>query len=314
MAREGSGKARGQGEREGAHHHLGGAPFRAQLIPGEALAIDPGASGLIAAAIQGKPPSPQAFGFMADIPGPLKFDPEAMQDGIAVLCLKGPIAHHAPSKREDEEYAWHSYEALSREAECVMKTAGARALVLKIDSPGGVAAGMGETHKELRRLSAKYGIPIYGFSDEMACSAAYHLISSCREVWTTEAGHVGSIGVILCTRDETKALEKAGIDIRYVVSGKYKADLHPGVEITDDMLGRAQQKVDILAGQFFRRVARSRSQAPGGAKLADPASVAALQAGVYIGKRAQKAGLVDGVASWKDFLGYVRDATRSRAA
>jgi ClpP class serine protease len=268
-----------------------GSHFRAQLIPGEALAIDPGASGLIAAAIRGQPPSPAAFGFFADFPGPLTFDAEAMTDGIAVLCLKGPIAHHAPSKRADEAYSWHSYEALAREVECAM-VGGARAVVLKVDSPGGVAAGMGEAHKALRRLSTKHDVPLYGFSDEMACSAAYHLISACREVWTTPAGHLGSVGVILCTEDITE----------------YKADLHPGQPVTDDVLARAQSKVDILAGQFFRRVARSRGQSPCGAKLSDPRAVAALQAGVYIGKDAVKAGLADGVASWNDFLAYIKSA------
>lgn len=275
--------------------------FRAVATPGEALCIDPGAGGLIASALAGRQPSPQAFGFFYDIPGPLAFDPEAIDEGIAVLCLSGPIEHH--------DTGWcHSYEALAREVECAMQCAEVRAVVLKIDSPGGVAAGMGETHRTLRRLSREYEKPLYGFADEMACSAAYHLISACREVWTTPAGHLGSVGVILCTIDETKRLEKEGVEVRYLVTGARKADLHPGTAVTRQVVDVAQAKVDKLGRQFFRRVARSRGKAPGGRALASPDAVRALQAAVFVGDDAVAAGLADGVASWRGFLEMVMGA------
>lgn len=280
--------------------------FRAVATPGEALCIDPGAGGLIASTIAGAQPSPQAFGFFYDIPGPLAFDPEGIEEGVTTLCLSGPIEHHAG-------YYCHSYEALACEVECAMQHGEVRAVVLKADSPGGVAAGMGEAHKMLRYLSRLYNKPLYGFADEMACSAAYHIVSACREVWTTPAGHVGSIGVILCTVDETKRLEKEGVAVEYLVTGARKADMHPGTAITDAVKAVAQAKVDKLGRQFFRRVARSRSQAPGGAALSTPEAVRALQAGVYVGNDAQRVGLVDGVSGWREFLGYVKAAVSPRA-
>ena len=294
-------------------------PFRAIATPGEALCIDPGAGGLIASALAGKQPAPGAFGFTYDVPRPLRFVPEdtddgyggvvpsSIDEGIAILCVEGGLEHH------DTGFTWgpHSYERLVCEVECALAHPDVRAVVLKVDSPGGVAAGMGEAHKALRRLSAEYGKPIYGFADEMACSAAYHLISACSEVWTTEAGHVGSIGVILCTVDETKRLEKEGTAVRYLVTGKRKADLHPGTEMTPEVLDVAQAKVDKLGRQFFRRVAKSRGKAPGGGPLATPEAVRALQAGVYVGDDAQAAGLVDGVASWWAFLALVKGATQA---
>lgn len=292
-------------------------PFRAATTPGEALAIDPGAGGLLASVLAGKQPSPQAFGFFYDIPRPLRFVPEeyddgygnvvpsSIIDGVAVLCVEGPLEHH------DHGLSWgpHSYECLVREVECALDHGDVRAVVLKVDSPGGVAAGMGEAHKALRRLSVEYGKPLYGFADEMACSAAYHLISACREVWTTPAGHLGSIGVILCTVDETKRLEKDGVAVEYLVTGQRKADLHPGTAVNDEVKRVAQAKVDKLGRQFFRRVARSRGKAPGGSALATPEAVRGLQAAVFVGDDALRAGLVDGIASYEKFLRLVRGAT-----
>jgi ClpP class serine protease len=281
--------------------------FRASIVAGEALALDPGGGGLIASVQRGATPSPQAFGFFFDIPGPLVFDPEAIDDGIAILCLDGPIEHHDRSR--PGQPAWcHSYEALAREMRAASLCPEVRAGILKIDSPGGVAAGMGETHRAIRRLQAETGVGWFAFADELACSAAYNLASACREVWTTRDGHVGSVGVILCAVDETAALDKAGIAVRYLVTGKRKADLHPGAPLTDDVLDVAQAKVDKLGRHFFRSVAKARA----GAGLDTPEKVTALQAGVFIGDDAVRVGLADGVASWDRFLSLVKKTAKRR--
>lgn len=268
--------------------------FRAHAALGEAMALDPGGSGMIAAALRGKQPSPQAFGFFFDMPGPLTFDPEAIQDGIAILCLDGPI--------EKRDGGWcHNYEAIQREIGAALACPECKAVVLKIDSPGGVAAGMGETHKAIRRLRKEHGKPVIAYVDEMACSAAYHLASACDEIWTTEAGHLGSIGVILCTVDESARLEKEGIAVKYVVTGARKADLHPGNPVTEEVLAVAQAKVDTLGQQFFRAVGKSRGDRGLTAEKAE-----GLQAAVFIGEDAVSEGLADGVASWTKFLDFLK--------
>jgi ClpP class serine protease len=149
----------------------------------------------------------------------------------------------------------------------------------------------------------EYGKPIVAYVDEMACSAAYCLASACDEMWGPEAMHVGSVGVILCTIDETESLEKAGIKVRYVVSGKRKADLHPGNPVDAAVLAAAQEKVDILAEQFFSLVAKARGRT---GPLSTPEAVKALQASVYVGADAVRVGLADGVASWGRFLSLLR--------
>ncbi len=259
------------------------------------LAMDPGGSGVIAGIRKGSPPQPGAFGYF-DCPPPVCFVPEEVCDGVAVLAVTGPLEHH-------QSWLWTSYEALVAQIERAVTHGDVRALILKIDSPGGVAAGMGEAHKAIRALSKKYGIPIYAYADEMACSAAYHLASACAEVWTSEAGVLGSVGVILCTIDETKALEKAGVAVRYVVTGARKADMHPGQPVTDDVLDVAQAKVDYLGALFFKAVAKARGLAP--------KAVEGLQAAVFHGPAAVAAGLADGVAGWDAFFQYVKDSVRA---
>jgi signal peptide peptidase SppA len=275
------------------------APFLPATRPGSALAFD---LGTLLLAQRGQP---LAF----SLPAPIRFYPEDVTDdrgvfhassilpgGIGVLSLTGPIEHHA-------DFFWHNYEDLSAEVARALDCNEVKALVLKIDSPGGIAAGMSESHKAIRAMRKEFGKPIVAYVDEMACSAAYHIASACDEIWGPESMHVGSVGVILCTIDETAALEKAGLAVRYVVSGARKADLHPGQPVDDKVIKVAQAKVDILAQQFFSLVAKSRKR---NGPLATPEDVEALQAAVFVGADAVKVGLADGVASWARFLALLR--------
>lgn len=263
-----------------------------------ALAMDPGGSGIISAVMRGQQPQPGAFGFF-DVPPPCQFNHEAVEDGVGILALTGPLEHH-------ESWIWQSYERLTREIRAALEAPDVKALALKIDSPGGVAAGMGECHKSIRRMRKEYGKPIYAYADQMACSAAYNVASACDEVWTSVEGVIGSVGVILCTVDETAAMKKAGVKIRYVVTGTRKADLHPGQPVTDDVLDVAQAKVDYLGGLFFGAVAKARG--------VSAKHVEGLQAAVFHGPDAVKVGLADGVAGWPKFLRTVKASVASGRA
>ncbi len=223
-----------------------------------------------------------------------------LEGGISVMDLRGPLEHHAG-------WYWNSYEDLVREIEKSCAHKDVAKTVLRVDSPGGVAAGMPEAHTEIRRIIKAYGKEVIAYVDGgQACSAAYHVASACSEIWMSEGAQVGSIGVILCTIDETEALEKSGLKIRYVVTGKRKADLHPGSPVTDEVLRVAQEKVDYSGRLFFEAVAAARGLTP--------AKVAGYEAGVFCGAAAQSAKLIDGIAAWPKFLSLVRASIGAAAA
>lgn len=282
------------------------AIFREHPNNAEALALD--------VRLFGNFQRPGAFGLAFNVPSAtVKFraDPgenpwtgepipsSIIGDGIAVLNLRGPIEHHS-------HWYWDSFEDLTIAIECALKHNDVRKVVLCIDSPGGVAAGMNETHAEIRRLQRVYSKDVIAYLNQMACSAAYHVASSCSEVWMPGEGVAGSVGVILCTVDETEALDKAGVKVRYVVTGKRKADLHPGQPVTDDVLRVAQEKVDLLGGMFFSAVGAARGMS------AD--RVEGYQAAVFVGQQAIDAKLADGLASWSKFLSLVRSTTSAGPA
>lgn len=262
---------------------------------GEALAFD---RWRLSAALGGTGPGdvrvvqPGAFGLMFDVPAPVLFDPSAVDVwGIATLMVEGPLEHRASW--------WASYDAIEEQAEAALACPAVNVLALKLDTPGGVCAGMGQCHRRLLALQKQYGKLIVAYVDGMACSAGYNLAAACRGgIWLGREDTVGSIGVILCTVDESARLEREGVAVRYVVTGRRKADMHPGSPITDEVLIVAQQKVDELGGHFFRAVARSRRTTP--------LAIEGLEAGTFSGKAAVAVGLADGVADWPEFLGTLR--------
>lgn len=285
--------ARELAERLGARPRR--AQFRERPNPAEALAMDRSLFSAIGAPNAWHVMQPSAWGMYYDVPAPMKFDTSVIIDGgIAVLNLHGPIGHHS-------DWWWCNYEDLQKHIACALEHGDVRALVLKIDSPGGVAAGMQEAHSFIRRIQKTSGKDVYAFIDEQACSAAYHVASACREAWGTRACLAGSVGVILCTVDETEALDKHGIKVRYVVTGKRKADLHPGQPVDDDVLKVAQAHVDAHGRMFFKAVGKARAHAG-----LDAAKVESYQAAVFLGKDALRAGLIDGVSSYPRFLSLLR--------
>jgi ClpP class serine protease len=269
---------------------------------GEALAFD---RWRFSGALGGTPGElrhvrPGAFGLFFDCPAPLGFlDPQTGQPregaieegGIAVLSVVGPLEHQ-------DAWWWASYHAIRREVEAALAWPSTTAVALKLDTPGGVCAGMLACHRALRALRAKYRKPLVAFVDELAASAGYGIASACDDIWLPPEGVVGSIGVILCTVDESKRLEKEGIAVRYVVTGARKGDMQPGAPITDDVLAVAQEKVDELGALFFEAVGTAREMSP--------AAVEGLEAAVFMGEAAVDAGLADGVADWPEFLGTLR--------
>lgn len=217
-------------------------------------------------------------------------------DPVRTIFVRGPLVHHA-------SWWWCSYEDLAHEFQEALDDPTCEAIVLRIDSPGGYAAGMGETVRQMREAKVRAGKPVLAYVDECACSAAYGLATVADEIWLPASGLAGSVGTMLTVYDETKANEKMGLRVEVITSGSQKADGHPDVPLTSATLGRLRERVATLAGLFVGQVADARRMTPD--------AVAELQAGVFLGQQAVEAGLADRLASLDETLA---EAARRGAA
>jgi len=218
---------------------------------------------------------------------------DSLDDGVAIIDICGPLEHHA-------SFMWDSYDSILERLECAFADPDIGKVVMRIDSPGGDAAGATEANRNIRKLKEKYEKPLYAYSDESMYSAAYSIGCAADEIWVPTTGGVGSVGVICAAVDKTKQNEKLGINIKLVTTGARKADSHPDRELTDEVLESLQNKVNYLGNVFFETVAECR-----GMKVS---AVESLQAGCFMGADAVASGLADAVGGWYEFLSHVSES------
>lgn len=217
-----------------------------------------------------------------------------VEDGIAEIHVCGPLQRRG---------GWFmGYDDVERRIMTADADPQVAAIVLRIDSPGGVCAGAFETVRSVRATKTK---PIVAYVDESAFSAGYAIACIADEIILPASGEVGSIGVISMRVDESKALEKAGVRVELITSGDRKADGHFAQPISDEEIADEQRKIDRLGQMFFGLVADAR-----GVSSAD---VEALQAATFMGADAIAVGLANGVGTLDVAIARARARVKSPA-
>lgn len=207
---------------------------------------------------------------------------------LAVITVRGCLMQRGC-------WWWHGYDTLAQAFDRALLDGRARAVVLAVDSPGGVVAGLFDTVKRMRASADAAGKPVVAVSDERCYSAAYALACVADAIVVPQTAGVGSVGVIGTMVSWAAALDAAGVDVRVIVSGAEKADGHPAQPLSDGAVAREQARVDQLAAVFFEWVA---SRRPLTAE-----QVAGLEAGIRLGPEAVAAKLADRIGTLASILG-----------
>ena len=130
------------------------------------------------------------------------------------------------------------------------------AIVMDIDSPGGMVDQIPETAEQIR--AARADKPVVAVANTQAASAAYWLASQADEIVVTPSGDIGSIGVYELHRDLSAAHEQAGIKPTLISAGKYKVEGNPYEPLGDEGRAAIQSDVDDYYRMFTAAVARGR--------------------------------------------------------
>ena len=233
---------------------------------------------------------------------PKRTAPFTREGDVAVVCVEGPLAQRAWS-------CWcfegDGYDAITSRVQAALDDMGTRAVVLRLDSPGGEVAGCFEAVRAIRAFAATAGKPLVAYVDEMAASAAYALACACEEIVCPDTGLVGSVGVITAVCDESGALALEGVKVAVITSGAAKADGHPALPLAEEARGRIQADVNHLAGIFAAEVSAARPLTP--------EAVLALDAQVYRGGPGIEARVVDRVGNFTAAVARARELAADRS-
>jgi protease-4 len=174
-----------------------------------------------------------------------------------------------------------------------------RAIVLRVDSPGGSAAASDEIWSMLKEADKKKPVTIS--MGHVAASGGYYISCAGRRITADPATITGSIGVVGGKVVLKGALDWAGINIEPIDKGQHAemlSMLHP---FTDEERAFIKKTMEDVYGTFTARVTAAR-----GAKVAQLDEVA--QGRLFTGEQAKAVGLVDDVGTLND---AVRAAAKS---
>ena len=164
----------------------------------------------------------------------------------------------------------------------------AKALLVKIDSPGGTYVGGEALYQTLRRVAKKK--PVVALMGTTATSAGYMTALGSDHIVAQASSLTGSIGVIMQTADLTGLLEKLGIKPEVVKSGPLKAQPNPLERFTPEARKATEVVIQDFYEMFVDLVAERRS-------LPRDKVLALADGRVFSGRQAKEEGLVDSLGS-----------------
>ncbi|MDH5429318.1 MAG: signal peptide peptidase SppA [Nitrospirota bacterium] len=204
----------------------------------------------------------------------------AGKDGVAIVRIEGPIMDSSQAVEELQAFAEDPL---------------VKAIVVRIDSPGGGVAPSQEIYNAVRRVRKEHNKTVVASMGTVAASGGYYIAVATDRILANPGTLTGSIGVIMQMANFEELLEKIGVKSVVVKTGKFKdlgSPFRPMVEEERQLLETVMH--DTLS-QFIEAVADGRSM--------DAAEVEQLADGrVFTGRQAKSVLLIDEIGDMHDAI------------
>ncbi len=165
-----------------------------------------------------------------------------------------------------------------------------KAILVRIDSPGGAVAPAQEIHDELRKIQASGKKKTVTSMGTVAASGGYYIASATDIIFANPGTLTGSIGVIMELTNMEGLLQKIGVESVTIKSGKNKDVGSPFRKMSQEERALLQNVLDDVHNQFIEAVAEGRSlEIEAVRRLADGR--------IFTGRQARTFGLVDELGS-----------------
>lgn len=199
-----------------------------------------------------------------------------------------------------------------------------KAVLLKVDSPGGEVLASDEIYRALVEFQDKTTKPVVCSMGGLAASGGYYVSAPCRWIVANPLTITGSIGVILHSYNYRGLMDKVGLRPEVYKSGRFK-DMLSGSRNPDEISSQEREMVQSLIdetyGRFKEIVAEGRRRAfeknqnssPKGVKL-DPDWEEYADGRVLSGSEAFRLGFVDELGTFKDAVARTKSIAGLRQA
>lgn len=200
---------------------------------------------------------------------------------VAVIDIKGAIMPDGDITADDVIPALKD----------AFRESNAKAVLLRINSPGGTPVQAGTLYKEIRRLREKHpDKKVYAVITDIGASGAYYVAAAADEIYADPSSLVGSIGVISDGFGFVDVMNKVGVERRVITAGKNKGFMDPFSPVDPEHKAFMEEVLRNVHQQFVGAVKQGR-----GERLKDDPD---LYSGlVWSGEQALALGLIDGFGS-----------------
>ncbi len=171
-----------------------------------------------------------------------------------------------------------------------------KALVLRVDSPGGSVGASQEIYRALEDFKSS-GKPLVVSMGNVSASGGYYISAPADLIFANPGTITGSIGVIVQHTELKDLLEKLGIRTTAIKTGKFKDTLSPFRDLTPEEKEYLQKTIEDAYEQFLQAILKYRSKKIGEQKLREIAD-----GRVFTGRVAKELGLVDELGNLQDAI------------
>jgi protease-4 len=177
-----------------------------------------------------------------------------------------------------------------------------KAVVLRVNSPGGGVTASDLMYTELTRFKKKTGKPVIASMLDVAASGGYYIACAADKIYAHPTTVTGSIGVIMIAPDFSGTMQKLGIRANVIKSADLKDAGSPFREMNAEDRAVFQGMIDAMYARFLKVVADARADL-------DETQLKSLADGrVYLGPDAHEQGLVDEIGTLHDALAAAKTA------
>ncbi len=219
-----------------------------------------------------------------------------MGAGIGIVRVEGPIELSAPTGLLGRH---GGAEAVVKRLDDLEKDSNIKAVVLRINSPGGTVAATQEIYEKIMKLRKK-NIPVVASMGDVAASGGYYIASACNHIVANYGTVTGSIGVIAFSPNLKRLFDKFGIQMNVIKSGKYKDILASHRDMSNEERILLQEMIDSSYNKFIKDIALGRNM-----NIDDIKKVA--DGRIMSGETALKNKLVDQTGTFEDSIARARE-------
>lgn len=221
-------------------------------------------------------------------------------DKVLLVEIQGFISNDKKKSLIGSEFETGMVEKVREVLQKAEKDDDIKALLIRINSPGGTVTSSDMIYHELKEFKKKKKIKIYAAMMDLAASGGYYIAMAADTIFAHPTSLTGSIGVISIKINAKELSDKIGLDWEIVKSGEKKDFLSPFRGLTPEERKLFQETIDSFHNQFVRVVDENRSDL-------DLAAVQKLADGrVYTSQQALESHLVDKIGYLDDVEEFIK--------